>query len=180
VITKIISGGQTGTDFGALLAAQEYNIPTGGWCPQGWMTESGPSPHLADFGLVEAAPGWKDRTQRNVRDSDGTLLVSPVYMSPGSVKTRKCCSMLGKPWFATQSEPDPGEAKRVAAWILLNHIYILNVAGNRESVSPGVQELSRRFVGEVIHLLMKGEANEEQSSQMVAGSSNPGATESQG
>ena len=47
----VISGGQTGVDQAALRAARSCGIPTGGWAPRGWLTEDGPAPWLADYGL---------------------------------------------------------------------------------------------------------------------------------
>lgn len=53
MLTKVISGGQTGVDQAALRAAKAARIPTGGYAPKGWLTEDGPAPWLADFGLIE-------------------------------------------------------------------------------------------------------------------------------
>jgi hypothetical protein len=53
MIQRVISGGQTGVDQAALRAAKACGIPTGGWCPLGFLTEAGPMPALADFGLAE-------------------------------------------------------------------------------------------------------------------------------
>src|SRR5262249_48098117 len=50
---RVITGGQVGTDQGALRAARVAGLLTGGWAPQGWMTEGGAGTWLADFGLVE-------------------------------------------------------------------------------------------------------------------------------
>jgi hypothetical protein len=79
MLTKVISGGQTGADQGGLRAAQAAGIATGGWAPKGWLTESPDgrrdvaTPQLADFGLVECPePGYPARTAANARESDGT------------------------------------------------------------------------------------------------------------
>lgn len=45
MITKIISGGQTGVDQAALKIATEMEIPTGGWCPNGGLDKMGSSPY---------------------------------------------------------------------------------------------------------------------------------------
>jgi hypothetical protein len=37
---KIISGGQTGVEQGALDAALELSFPCGGWCPKGRKSEN--------------------------------------------------------------------------------------------------------------------------------------------
>jgi len=44
VIGKIISGGQTGADQGAIDAAIKYSFLYGGWIPKGRLTENGPLP----------------------------------------------------------------------------------------------------------------------------------------
>jgi hypothetical protein len=40
-ITRIVSGGQTGADQGALDAAIYCDVPHGGWCPKGRKSEAG-------------------------------------------------------------------------------------------------------------------------------------------
>ena len=74
MITKVISGDQTGADQAGLRAARADGIPTGGWAPYGWATEIGPAPWLADYGLIEcAARGYPAPTRLNVLDSGATL-----------------------------------------------------------------------------------------------------------
>ena len=41
---KLVSGGQTGVDQGALEAAIELGLEHGGWCPRGRLSEAGPIP----------------------------------------------------------------------------------------------------------------------------------------
>jgi hypothetical protein len=68
VIERVVTGGQTGADQGGLRAARAAGIATGGWAPQGWLTESEdgrrnvPDPSLADGsrGLGGSARGWSD------------------------------------------------------------------------------------------------------------------------
>ncbi|MFH7326653.1 YpsA SLOG family protein [Desulfurivibrio sp. C05AmB] len=42
MLTRIISGGQTGADQAGLDVAIKLGIPHGGWIPKGRMTEAGP------------------------------------------------------------------------------------------------------------------------------------------
>jgi len=44
MITRIISGGQTGADRAALDVAIKLSIPHGGWIPKGRKTEDGTLP----------------------------------------------------------------------------------------------------------------------------------------
>jgi hypothetical protein len=44
VLSRIVSGGQTGVDRGALDAALAAKFPCGGWCPADRRAEDGPIP----------------------------------------------------------------------------------------------------------------------------------------
>jgi hypothetical protein len=81
MIVQVISGGQTGADQGGLRAARACGIPTSGWAPKGWMTEAGPAPWLADWGLAgdleldrlgdrQRTAGWGSDTGPGDRDED--------------------------------------------------------------------------------------------------------------
>jgi hypothetical protein len=86
VNSKIISGGQTGADQGALDAAIELDIPHGGWAPKGRKTEAGPLSPKYQLNEMPSA-SYPARTEHNVVDSDGTLILSHVPLTGGSVFT---------------------------------------------------------------------------------------------
>ena len=66
---RVVCGGQTGVDRGALDAALDLGIPCGGWCPQGRQAEDGIIP--ARYPLTElSGAGYDRRTRKNVEDSD--------------------------------------------------------------------------------------------------------------
>lgn len=72
---KIVSGGQTGVDRAALDVALELGLPCGGWCPKGRKAEDGVI--HSRYPLKETpSEEYNERTTWNVRDSDGTLIVS--------------------------------------------------------------------------------------------------------
>ena len=54
LISKIISGGQTGVDRGAIEAALELGFPYGGLIPKGRLAEDGAVP--VKFDRMEVAP----------------------------------------------------------------------------------------------------------------------------
>ena len=98
MITKIISGGQTGADQAVLDVAIELGIPHGGWIPKGRKTERGPLP--AKYQLQEMSTAeYPKRTERNVQDSDGTLIISHGELSGGSEFTRQGQAVNGKGLF---------------------------------------------------------------------------------
>ena len=83
MITKIISGGQTGADRAALDVAMAHGIPHGGWIPKGRKTEGGPLP--TKYQLQEMPTNsYPERTEKNVVDSDGTLIISHGELTGGS------------------------------------------------------------------------------------------------
>lgn len=153
MVTCIVSGGQTGADFGGLLAGEELGIETGGWAPKGWRTEAGPAPWLETYGLVE----WPDenyppRTRANVELADGTVIFG--FRSPGSNMTEEHCRVMGKPcqWvvFTDKTAWGPGKIKVAQSvlnlWLVKNRICTLNVAGNRESRNSGIEQWVREFL----------------------------------
>jgi len=86
-ITQVISGGQTGADRAALDFAIEHNIPYDGRVPKGRLAEDGPIPET--YQLQEMPTGdYSKRTEQNVLDSDGTLIVSHGMLAGGSAVTK--------------------------------------------------------------------------------------------
>ncbi len=152
MVTRIISGGQTGADQAGLEAAAQLRIPTGGHMPKGWRTEAGARPDLAErYGLEEAATGsYPGRTELNVAASDGTVIFGDATTG-GSKLTRELADRYGRPCLVLPASAAPEAAARdLAAWLAGHSIETLNVAGNRESQAPGIG----RFVIDVLTLAL--------------------------
>lgn len=153
LVKRIISGGQSGADHGALVAAAQLGIATGGWMPKFFMTEDGPnSGRAALYKLQEhSAASYSPRTEANVQDADGTLIFG-VASSAGSALTRKLCQQHGKPcfiqyWTSSMKAPWPSDATgKFRAWLSIHKIAVLNVAGNRESKNPGIAHAVEVFL----------------------------------
>ena len=139
-VLSIVSGGQTGVDRAALDVAMERGIPCGGWCPAGRRAEDGPiDPRCPLRETPSADPA--QRTEWNVRDSDGTLLLVTSAPSPGTELTHDVARRLGRPVHRWHLDaPQDGDAFR--HWLRTHNIRTLNVAGPRESESPGVYALA--------------------------------------
>lgn len=141
MLTKIISGGQTGADRGGLEAAKRLGLLTGGTAPKGYRTENGPDLSLKDFGLTQhSSAQYPPRTEENVKNSDGTIIFSIALRSQGSEITAKLCKKHGKPFLAIHDNNNPAAVHAIKVFIVLHQIKILNIAGNRESLWPGIKE----------------------------------------
>ena len=137
---KIITGGQTGVDTGALNFALDKHFPCGGYCSQDRRNENGKIP--PKYPLTEiASKNYIDRTLRNVIESDGTLIIKDKQpFEKGSEDTIKLCKKFNKPWLIIHTNIESDNKNQFACWLKTNQIKILNIAGNRESQSPGIEQ----------------------------------------
>ena len=145
---RIVSGAQTGVDRAALDVALELGLPCGGWVPLGRIDELGRIPDRYP-GLRETdTADWDERTEANVRDSDGTLILSRGPLSGGSLYTRQTAERLGRPCLHLDLRAvDEADAVAVArAWLRDESVHVLNVAGPRASKDPGLYDVARRFL----------------------------------
>jgi hypothetical protein len=148
MITTIVSGGQTGVDRAALDVALEMGMCCGGWCPKGRRAEDGTIGPL--YPLRETATAaYEERTERNVLDSDGTLVLRGEQLSPGTEFTIELAARHGKPCLVLDLFDNP-DAAGVRRWAGANDVRILNVAGPRASQSPGIYERAKAFLGELL------------------------------
>ena len=139
---KIVSGGQTGADRAALDWAIAKGIPHGGWCPLGRLAEDGALSgryHLRET----TSPGYIQRTEWNVRDSDGTVIFSiGENLSGGSLSTLELARRHHKPVLHLCFEAKPQQlVARLLDFIIGHRIKVLNVAGPAESKEPGIYHL---------------------------------------
>ena len=148
---KIISGGQTGVDRAALDFAIQQGIEHGGWCPRGRLAEDGVIPpmyHLRETDLVE----YDERTEKNVLDSDATLIVARAReLSSGTAFTKTCVEQQGRPLLIVcEPEGVPRGAAVLSKFLRQNKVRTLNVAGPRESQAPGLGKFVRELLEAVL------------------------------
>jgi hypothetical protein len=150
-IKRIVSGGQTGVDRAALDAAIELGIPHGGWCPRGRLAEDGKIPRK--YQLQEAdSRSYYVRTQKNVQDSDGTLVLYRRMMTAGTALTKRFAEQMRKPLFYVDLAKSNEEfaLRNVWLWLRLHRIETLNIAGPRRSTTPGIQPAAKAFLLSVL------------------------------
>jgi len=148
VIKKIVSGGQTGVDRAALDVAIELGIPVGGWCPRGRRAEDGRIPDSYPLREAESV-NYAKRTELNVRDSDGTLILSGGPLTGGTALTESLARRQEKPVFVVdlRDNPTPDVSDE---WLATNSIQTLNVAGPRESQQPGIYNRVSEFLTQLV------------------------------
>jgi hypothetical protein len=152
-IKKIISGGQTGADQAALDAAIEMGVPHGGWVPLGRMTEKGRLSPRYNMQEIDAI-NYDLRTEKNVTDSDGTLLFSSGTLKGGSLLTKKLARKYLKPCLHIDIEKtrEAEAVEIIKSWLDVRRIEVLNVAGPRASESPLIYDAVAGIMKSVLHL----------------------------
>lgn len=144
---RIVSGGQTGADRGGLDAAIELDVPHGGWCPRGRLAEDGVVPGRYKLRETKSAE-YRDRTERNVKGADGTVVFSRGPLEGGSALTVNLARKYKKPLLhldlSSSNEREAEDA--LVAWLIDNSVAILNVAGSRESKARGIQVAVMKIV----------------------------------
>ena len=159
---KIVSGGQTGVDQGALEAAALLGLEFGGWAPARWIAEKplGSIPEAYRAAMKEYpdqgsnAANYRERTKANMRDSHATLiLVEKLPVEGGTKLTRDFAASIGRSHHVV--DMSAANAKEDAlGWLRqflrMSSVLALNVAGPRESKSPGIQAKTKAFLSEVL------------------------------
>lgn len=153
---RIISGGQTGADRAALDFAIASDYSHGGWAPRGREAEDG---RIAlKYQLTELPEGgYRQRTRRNVEDSDGTLIVNLGALDGGTLATKIFAEKAGKPLFVAQVDDGVTAemAAGVLAWLRAHDIKTLNVAGPRESKRPRIYQPTTALLEAVENALLE-------------------------
>lgn len=147
---KIVSGGQTGADRGALDAAIALGLEHGGLCPRRRRAEDGQIPNR--YQLMEMAEGdYLTRTRANVEQSDATLVFGRGPATPGSRRTLECARAAGKSYLYLDLQYGWLDVDLLAVREFASAATVLNVAGSRESKRPGItreaENVLRRALG---------------------------------
>jgi len=150
-IEIIISGGQTGADRAALDFAIFNNIPYGGWIPKGGKMEDGILSlkyHLQEMPTDD----YSLRTEKNVLDSDGTVIISHGFLTGGSALTREFAIQHQKNWIHLDMKVLTVEnaAETLISWLIENEIKVLNVAGPRAGKDPMIYTITSRLLKETL------------------------------
>ncbi|MCG6187975.1 putative molybdenum carrier protein [Maribellus maritimus] len=157
---KIISGGQTGVDRGALDACLNNNFSHGGWCPKGRMAEDGRID--IKYKLDETGESnYNSRTYKNVRNSNATLIIVNGDLKGGTLLTQQIATQMKKPVLILFPEkPDAKDSfLKMITFIQNNNVSILNIAGPRKSEWIQGYQYSFQLVSDFIKKIQKLQQN---------------------
>jgi hypothetical protein len=144
---RIISGGQTGVDRAAIDVALALGLPCGGWCPRGRRADDGPIDPRYPLHETPSAD-YAERTEWNIRDSDGTLVLARGPLQGGTALTVELARRYGRPCLVVDLRT-PLRPEEVIAWATTRRVRTLNVAGPRESQAPGIGAAATAFLRRV-------------------------------
>ena len=155
---KFRTGGQTGVDRAVLDFCLKNQEEVCGWCPAGRKAEDGTIPTHYPLDELEGA-GYGERTEANVRDSEGTLILHLGNISGGTQLTEECCRKLEKPFLSLNliSEDKEAQVEEILEFMESEKIRELNVAGPRASEESEVYGKTRIFLQLFLSALRKRE-----------------------
>ena len=148
----VISGGQTGADRAALDVALLHGLSVGGWVPLGRRAEDGvippEYPNLRETRSADPAR----RTELNVREADGTLLLSHGPLRGGSLLTEHLARRHDRPVLHVDLDRTSraDAVGTIIEWLERHTIEVLNVAGPRASEDPRIDEATRSVLDSVL------------------------------
>jgi hypothetical protein len=142
-VDRIISDAQSGAARGALDAAIELGLSHGGDAPFDRVADDGPIPK---WYFVRSCPGgFAERCARNIRYSDGTLLLSfggeegidgrTAHARDFAKKKHKASAHLQ---LYAGREPGPNMITSTRQWLTRHRIRTLHVTGPLERKEPGI------------------------------------------
>jgi hypothetical protein len=151
---KIVSGGQTGVDRAALDFAMENHIECGGWCPKNRIAEDGTINEK--YPLMETdTTDSSERTYRNVKDSDGTIVFVKNKIDEGTGLTIDFAEQMNKPLYIVHLTMNIEDQEAgVFNWFVENNIKTLNIAGAKESFCPGIYIETKEFLNKFLTMII--------------------------
>jgi hypothetical protein len=162
VIRKIISGGQIGADQAALDVAIKLGISNGGWIQKDRKTQSGILPVKYQLKELPTA-GYKQRIEKNVIDSDGTVIISHGDPTGGAEYSRKMADKHHRQCLQMDLKENSTFiiASKINTWVSENNIEVLNVTGSRVSEDSTIYKDTMDIVeGAILLGLIKAKPGE--------------------
>ncbi len=157
MINKIISAGLVDVEQAALDVAIKVDIPHGGWVPNGHKKED--SSLLEKYKLKEMpASSEFEHTERNILDSEGTLVISRGDISGEAALLQNMTEKRNRPFLHIDldTSSDFFVSQTISAWIAENRIKILHVTGPGVSKDSALYRATSKIFETVLYLDMMG------------------------
>jgi hypothetical protein len=113
------------------------------------MAEDGEIPEHFQLQETDSAD-YATRTEKNVLDSDATLIFCRSSLSRGTLLTYRLAAQHQKP-CKTVDLDDTLDIHDILVWIEEHRVAVLNVAGPRESQNPGIAAQTQAAMEELLH-----------------------------
>ncbi len=139
MINTIVSGGWPGADSAALDAAIKLGIFYSGWIPKDENPTDKKAP--GKYQLHEmATTRLVDAVEKNILESDASLIISHGTPTGRSALTRKLAMRSGRRWMFIDLDTTHAiqAISIVSSWIRLYDIDVLNVTGPSVSKDPDI------------------------------------------
>ncbi len=157
MIRKIISSGREGVEQAALDVAIKIDIPYDGWIPKGRNTEDSVLPEKYRLKQTPIA-GDSNHIEKNILDSDGTLIISHGKLSEDSALVEKIAEKHSRHRLHVDlnTTNDFFAAQIISMWIAEKGIQILNISGPESSKDPKIYRATAKILETVLYLDLMG------------------------
>lgn len=102
--------------------------------------------------IIELTKGGdKDNIEKNVLETDGTIIFSFGKLSPNAADSMNFAKAHKKPWLHIDLETEKNPSPILRKWLARFEIKVLNVAGKSASKVPGL----KKSINDIISMILK-------------------------
>jgi len=141
MLKKIISGGVPGVEKAALDAAIKLDIPHEGWTYKSRKTDDDALPQ--QYNVKEIAnPSYFERLEKNINDSDGTVLLHYGQLISGSNAARDLSQKHNKPCLLLELNTctHSQASSTIRKWMDNHGIEKIFFTGSKPVAAPNIHE----------------------------------------
>jgi hypothetical protein len=153
MIRKIISCGHTGVESAALDIAVKLGIAHGGWTSRGKRNEGGRLP--AEYDLKETSSlGFQEALEKNVLESDGTLIISRGGPTAGPTKAVQMALKYQRQFLHVDLKQYAlfEAASLSSSWMSQKHIKVVFITGPLASEEPQIYRQTKKLLETAFYL----------------------------
>ena len=150
MLKKIISGGQPGVEIAALDAALKLDIPHGGWAYKRVREGSGVYPEQYNLKIIDV-PSYHTRLEKNILDSDGTVILTHGQLIIGSKIIRDLANKHQRPCLNVDltSCTMNHAVSSIRKWTTDNDIETVYFTGSKPVGESNIYEATIRIIEDI-------------------------------